>query len=169
MASQVLSGDSNPTYTNNTTQNVRIVINYMNGTSDGEVTVNWAGVSVTEDNVDAFGKNIATASSFYGDYFWFGFARWSWWGLARFNRTRDLLNPRTALSTNNVAVRMPVLDRDFTTRRTFRQWIIDNRNNYISGFSFSVGLPTELFLAPGQSFSAVCGAYNIVVIKEDGN
>ena len=29
MASQVLSGSSNPSYTNNTGQNVRVVINFM--------------------------------------------------------------------------------------------------------------------------------------------
>jgi len=28
--------------------------------------------------------------------------------------------------------------------------------------------PTEIMLAPGQTFSAVCGPYNIVVIPEAG-
>jgi hypothetical protein len=32
----------------------------------------------------------------------------------------------------------------------------------------SVALPTELMLAAGQTFSATCGAYNIVVIPEAG-
>ena len=31
MASQVLSGTSNPSYTNNTGENVRVVINFMQG------------------------------------------------------------------------------------------------------------------------------------------
>lgn len=28
--------------------------------------------------------------------------------------------------------------------------------------------PKEIFLAPGETFSATSGAYNIVIIKEDG-
>jgi hypothetical protein len=166
MASQVLSGASNPTYTNNTGQNVRIVINYMNATATGEITLNWAGVSISETNVEAFGKHIACASSFYGDYFWFtNIARWGWWR----RNFREGLNPRSALSIQNVAVRMPILEADFSNKRRFRQWVSDNINNYISGFSFSIALPLEVFLAPGQSFSAICGVYNIVAIKEDGN
>lgn len=77
MASQVLSGAANPTYTNNTGQNVRIILNILSNAS----VVNWAGVS--------------------------------------------------ALSTTGP-------------------------------------LPAELMLAPNQTFSAVCGPYNIVAIKEDG-
>ena len=38
MASQVLSGASNPSYTNNTGQNVRVVINYMAGTTFAPAT-----------------------------------------------------------------------------------------------------------------------------------
>lgn len=164
MASQVLSGNSNPTYTNNTGQNVRIVINYMSANpTDNEITINWAGVSVTETNVEAIGKNIACASSFYGDYFWFTSSKWNWW-----KKIWDKgLNPRAALNTQNVAVKMPILDVDFTNKKRFKQWLIDN--SYLSGFSFSVALPLEIFLAPGQTFSAVCGQYNIVAIKEDGN
>jgi len=33
----------------------------------------------------------------------------------------------------------------------------------------NIALPTEIMLAPNQSFSAVCGPYNIVIIKEDGS
>jgi hypothetical protein len=39
----------------------------------------------------------------------------------------------------------------------------------ISGFSLSIAQPLEIFLAPGQTFSAVCGPHNILVLKEDGN
>lgn len=50
MASQVLSGTGNVTYTNNTGQNVRIVINYMKitnlvTTGFGSITVSFGGVS----------------------------------------------------------------------------------------------------------------------------
>lgn len=77
MASQVISGASNPTYTNNTGKNVRIILNFLSNAT----TVNWAGVSAV---------------------------------------------------------------------------------------SSSGPLPSEVMLAPNQSFSAACGPYNIVVVKEDG-
>jgi hypothetical protein len=77
MASQVFSGASNPTYTNNTGQNVRVILSFLSNAT----AVNWAGVS-------------ASATS----------------------------GP----------------------------------------------LPKELILAPNQTFSAVCGPYNLAIIKEDG-
>ena len=77
MASQVLSGSSNPTYTNNTGQNVRVILNFLSSAT----TISWAGVSI----------NSSTSP-----------------------------------------------------------------------------LPDEIILAPNQSFSAICGPYNIAVIKEDG-
>jgi len=77
MASQVISGNSNPTYTNNTGQNVRVILNFLSAAT----TVSWAGVS-----------------------------------------SNALLGP----------------------------------------------LPSEVLLAPNQTFSAICGPYNILVIKEDG-
>ena len=77
MASQVLNGASNPSYTNTTTQNVRVIFNFLRNPT----SITWAGVS---------------ASSSLGT------------------------------------------------------------------------LPKEVMLAPNQAFSAVCGAYNIVVVKEDG-
>lgn len=77
MASQVISGASNPNYTNTTGKNVRIIINFISEAT----SVSWAGVSA-------------------------------------------------------VATKGP--------------------------------LPGELMLAPNQKFSAVCGPYNIAIIKEDG-
>jgi hypothetical protein len=122
MASQVLSGASNPSYTNNTGQNVRVVINYMRGSDfspgvepdrfgrfgraliPSNITINWAGVSVggsSNDQTLAIGRNLSTS--------------------AGTNRTGN-----------------------------------------------GLGLPTEIILAPGQAFSAVCQVYNIVVIPENG-
>jgi hypothetical protein len=110
MASQVLSGSSNVSYTNNTGQNVRIVINYMSGVTSGgstTLTVNWAGVSAT-GLFNAIGRNLATSG------------------------------------------------------------IISTANNGLITSSSNSALPTELMLAPSQTFSAICGAYNIVVIPEAG-
>ena len=64
MASQVLSGSSNVSYSNNTGQNVRIVINYMAGaTVSGapqyqSISMSWAGVSASAP-FTAMGRNLA--------------------------------------------------------------------------------------------------------------
>jgi hypothetical protein len=96
MASQVLSGSSNVSYTNNTGQNVRIVINYMIGTTSG-LNINW-GLGGT--------------------------------GLSG---PTGLVIGRTITSSGNAAI-----------------------------------FPTEIMLAPGQTFTALCGDHNIVVIPEAG-
>ena len=68
MASQVLSGTGDVTYTNNTGQNVRIVINYMrfNNTSStvtADVTVSWGGVSTAAAVYGgSIGRSIAGTS-----------------------------------------------------------------------------------------------------------
>lgn len=165
MASQILTGASNPSYTNNTGQNVRVVINYMNGNSSGEITLNWAGVSVTESNIEAVGKNVACASAFYGDYFSVNKKYWKWIKKTGFF-------PRSAVVAQNAAVRMPnpLADADFSSKKRFKQWLLDPANaDELAGFSFAIAIPLEIFLAPNQTFSAICGVYNIVVIKEDGN
>ena len=76
MASEILSGASNPRYTNTTGQNVRVILNFLSNPT----SVNWAGAS--------------------------------------------------------------------TSTKPF---------------------PAEIMLASNQVFSAVCGPYNISVIKENGN
>lgn len=105
MAATVLSGTGNVTYTNNTGQNVRVVINYM----DSPTAMSWTGASVTATGLTSIGRNLA----FY-----------------------------SAVSTANNA-------SSATT----------------TGAS---SLPTEIMLAAGQTFSATCGAYNIVIIPEAG-
>ena len=68
MASQVLSGTGDVTYTNNTGQNVRIVINYMKtrlvsttGLQPSFYTMSWAsGVSLRVDSIGgSIGRNIS--------------------------------------------------------------------------------------------------------------
>lgn len=109
MASQVLSGSSNVSYTNNTGQNVRIVINFMSTPS----TINWAGVSITTNSLTAIGRNLGFVTS----------------ALAS-------VSAGNAYSTSSGGA--------------------------------ATGAPTEIMLAPGQTFSASCGPYNIVVIPEAG-
>jgi hypothetical protein len=113
MASQVFSGSGSFSYTNNTGQNVRIVINYMGAPT----SITWAGISVAASNTLAIGRNLAFSNGIGGASF--------------------------ALSSNNGA--------------------------NTEGFeSTNFALPTELILAPGQTFSAACGAYNVVFIPEAG-
>lgn len=75
MASQVFSGSSNPTYTNTTGQNVRLILNFISNPS----SMSWSSTTTT---VQPF--------------------------------------------------------------------------------------PREIMLSPGDSFSALCGPYNIIALKEDG-
>ena len=111
MASQVLSGSSNVSYTNNTGQNVRIVINYM----ARPTSMSWTGGgSVTATNVLAIGRNLA------------------------FN-----VGSGTGVSSNNAS---PTEGSEST----------------------NFALPTEIMIASGQTFSASCSSYNIVVIPEAG-
>ena len=131
MASQVLSGSSNVSYTNNTGQNVRIVINYMAGvnvsTPQGpyqSVSMSWAGVSVNAP-LTAIGRNLAFSNS---------------------ESANSYNSTGVGLAANNA------LGAAF---------------NSLLGISDGA-LPTELMLAPGQTFSASCAAYNIVVIPEAG-
>lgn len=68
MAAQVYSGTGNFSYTNNTGQNVRIIINFCRATGTGNITMSWAsGVSLSisagGSNM-AFGRNLA----FYGGF-----------------------------------------------------------------------------------------------------
>lgn len=162
MASQVLSGSRNPTYTNNTNQNVRIVINYMYSNENDEITMNWAGVSVGENGIEAIGKNIACGSGWYGDLFYLPWRWWTWW-----SRTTTG-NPRSSITAQNVAIKLPTRESDVPrwTRGWF-WWFRTNTNEW-SGFSVSIALPLEIYLAPNQTFSAICGPYNILAIKEDG-
>ena len=136
MASQVLSGSSNVSYTNNTGQNVRIVINYMAGvsaTATGAsfsveyrtISLSWAGISASAGFV-AIGRNLAYNSV---------------------ERTGLPQNSNNALASNSGT--------------------LDTRTSTFP-LDFEGALPTELMLAPGQTFSASCGAYNIVVIPEAG-
>jgi len=100
MAAQVLSGSSDATYTNNTGENVRVIINFMESSSTG-LSISWAGISTSNTNSGTFaiGRQLA------GQY---------------------------------------------------------------QNSSTTTSLPTELMLAPTQSFSSVSGPYNIVVIPEGG-
>lgn len=181
MASQVLSGASNPSYTNNTGQNVRVVINYMEGTPftparfgtrpfggfgggqqflisnavPATLTINWAGVSVSNQSSNgnlAIGRNLAY-SQLYRD--------------TASGGTQSVFVGLQRTPSGDIA-----FDSDGDANEIFQAVGVNNAVALTAVSNNAVGtgiqLPTELMLAPGQTFSAVCGVHNIVVIPENG-
>lgn len=146
MASQVLSGASNASYTNNTGQNVRLIINYMSNVT----SMTWAGVTVTGSSTNV-GKNVPityTSSSTSGTV-----------KLDYTHRLRPYFFEGNASSATAAAL--------FQSDGVDVLGTIDTGTLSLTP-STNTNFPVEIMLASGQSFSSVCGAYNAVVIKEDG-
>jgi hypothetical protein len=171
MSSQILSGNGTTTraeFTNNTSQNMRLVINFMYADPNGEISITWEGTgfrnTVSGGNLEAIGKNMASASGFYGDWGFFGFLPFGWW-----KKIQQTFAPTANLDTQNMAVRYPgastTVDLDFP-RKGWKRFFREGSTTDIAVFSFSMALPTEIFLAPGQKFNAVCGAFNIIALTE---
>lgn len=137
MSSQVLSGASNPSYTNNTGQNVRIVINFMRNVT----AINWAGVSATASSC-TIGRNLAYTQSVTA------------------GNTVD----STIVTAKSTFVTSINTMNDIVNTIKIPSTVVSSGNNMGGNNS----LPTELMLASGQTFSAICSAYNIVVIPEAG-
>jgi hypothetical protein len=141
MASQVFSGPSNFSYTNNMGQNVRVVINYMGRAeipivNNPRLTLNWSGVSVSSSNILAIGRNLAH--------------------YAYSKRTSDPTTGGEDNSALSVSVAMLANNTLF------------NIPSGTGNRSQSDALPTEIMLSTGQTFSAICGVYNVVIIPENG-
>jgi hypothetical protein len=134
----------------------------MYSNENDEITLNWAGVSVGENGIEAIGKNIACASGWYGDLFYLPWSIFTWFLAPLSSR-----NPRSSIAAQNVAIKLPTRETDIS--KWVRGWFWWTRNaREWSGFSLSIALPLEIYLAPNQTFSAICGPYNILAIKEDG-
>jgi hypothetical protein len=154
MASQVLSGVSAPSYTNNTGENVRIVINYMSSDASNDLVINWSGVSAggRYSSPTIIGRNLAhstvierTAS-----------------GTTQLVQTGSLRPGQPGFNLNLTSQGRAI----FTAVATNVDTAAAVSANNASGRG--VALPTELMISPGQTFSAVCGVYNIVIIPENG-
>lgn len=182
MASIVLSGNKDVSYTNDTGQNVRVLINYMASCTK----MTWAGVTI-EEGTSTVGKDTWTINGGFGGF------------------TEDT---RQNLGTTRKKYKLEVGNDEITTafdtpinrEMPESEYIVNIGNiassiknffrihgssiSNISGYAGygDMGIhyipqtitpggkyPTEIILANGESFSAVCGAYNIVVIREDGN
>lgn len=133
MASQVLSGNGSVSYTNNTGQNVRVVINFLgyNSPSYYGIDITWSNASIRSSYANAIGRNLAISGG----------------------------GAQTGLSVyaNNMSP-------------------VDSSVAGIGAEFYNGALPTELMLAPGQTFTATGTAtggsgtlqYNIVIIPENG-
>lgn len=133
MASTVLNGLSNPSYTNNTGQNVRLIINYMKSSLQSGNTLNNQAIVVS---IAGYSETLFSDSSF---------ASQGYVTLA-FIVGKNIVE-RTAGAGNNI----------YTEASS-------TNPNYPKGGSF----PVDFMLASGQSFSAICGPHNIVIIPEAG-
>jgi hypothetical protein len=85
-------------------------------------------------------------------------------------RLQQTFYPTTTLGTQNLSVRYPgassaSIDVDLS-RRGWKRFFRENSTTEVTAFSFAIALPTEIFLSPNQSFSATCGAYNIIAMTE---
>lgn len=149
MAATVLSGNGAVAYTNNTGQNVRVIINYFKGNHD------YTNATKPFEYTIAWGNGAAayyTASNNQAGNFWFG----------KNIAYQDIVQGNgIALAMNN---------------------LVDTAVQ--SSGHFVQGLPTEVMLANGQTFSitavnnsalfgsaqsvTIDGSYNILVIPEGG-
>jgi hypothetical protein len=147
MASQVLSGISNPSYTNTTGQNVRLIINFM----QNPFSITWAGITQVStfygnEVVKTYDANLVYYRSYrwfyrywyypytyYYYYYYYGFYYGYWYYYDYYAY--------------------------YPYWSTYWGW------HQVPTTSVSE-LPSEIMLAPNQSFSAVCGAYNILAITE---
>jgi hypothetical protein len=205
MAAEVKSGAANASYVNNTTQNVRLIINYMSNVT----SMTWSSSSSGTVNVTAsattIGKNVET-------YTIRGELRQAIRGeIVRTSSPQPGLT-ETFFAAQISPTRANLVNYSFTgfqgveqegfylpttgtrsSRSTSALNLIGPSNNFfisespnpdnasgvvdVSANLFYVPLtvsrggnfPVELMLASGQSFSAVCGAFNFVAIREDGN
>ena len=217
MASQVLSGAANASYTNNTGQNVRLIINYMQNVT----RMTWAGVTVNAEST-TIGKDIQNITGEFrsavigkeiyngdveralnftpqtGPYnFVTDFIRANEITLSSEKTVYSFVRPGTggfAPVGPTTLSALSYLRNTGTQTGAFNSLIIGNGQPNVPFSPYNLGLvtdtpitplganifyvprtisrggnfPVELMLAPNQAFSAVCGAFNAVVIKEDG-
>lgn len=167
MASQVLSGTSNPSYTNNTGQNVRLLMNYIADCT----SMTWAGVTVTGNS--SVSKDIMKIN---GEVRAFKADHPNTTTLVA-NLVVDPTSPLTASNqqgfgyqnpSNTIQVNAPAL---LPINHSGSAGEGRTPNAHYIPLTISPGgeFPTELVLADGEAFSALSGAFNILAIKEDGN
>jgi hypothetical protein len=143
MASQVLSGSGNVSYTNNTGQIVRIIINSVVSTTVSEITIGWGNPSSSAQAVAGFvlgmGKNISH------------------------NGSSSVISAIPGLSpinyiTSTVGDGM-VIDPISRWANGPNSAIISNTSGTNPPPTRESSLPTEVYLNPGDTFSVVGKGY----------
>ena len=159
MASQVLSGASNPSYTNNTGQNVRLLMNYIADCT----SMTWAGVTVTGDST--VGKDVMTINGEIRSFEGSGSEAIPGELSVSSTKATGFFQVLAGAGTE-VQTQAPRL----STQEFAGQEDVGSANVHYIPLTITPGgeFPTELVLADGEAFSALSGAFNIVVIKEDG-
>lgn len=185
MASKVLSGTSNPSYTNDTGQNVRIVINYL----DNPTSVTWENIIV--NNFRVFQSTVictdpsTTSSAKYGFYTRTGGAD------SNIQNARQVVIKWDGQVVYNGSLPTKFATDGYITAGGYNYYPSTYRGSlgcpapigwygpggqdpanafdvYRNDVNLQAFYPKQIMLNPGKSFSATCGAYNIVIIKEDG-
>jgi len=173
MPSQVLSGSSNPTYTNNTGQNVRLIINVLNNPS----SISWGNTLISEylPSTELVPSPQVTTNPYGQTNGWFtksgGNETIPTSGIRqlviRVNGTTIYDGSAAVIVNNQYAVVNGVVYYPGTYYGSVYGWNFDVCNS----FGVSIGTISnvkELMLAPNESFSAISGPYNILAVKEDG-
>ena len=169
MASQILSGSQNPSYTNNTGQNVRLVINHM-----AEVTqINWAGNNITLPTIET--RHVASPTDSFNE------------SVRKYYDIDPVIQFPTP--TKGYTINSSVKTINLINESGLLEGLgLENVRNIAAGsnsdsviyyvttdpafygtYKREICIPSKIFLAPTETFSAICRSYNIVVIKEDGN
>ena len=194
MASQILSGARNVSYTNDTGQNVRLVINHMSDVSQ----ITWAGNTkiitggrpyaktlprLATDSVlgiGVFNRGGAGSKIYIEDGFGDVYINTGTFVTIILRGNPNI--PFTAGPVINSSVKSfgGIKQRgdqaggvqDFSPPVLIFDGGTESVSRYLGeggGADIRTSIPRTIFLSPGQSFSAICRSYNIVVIKEDGN
>jgi len=187
MASIVKSGNNNVSYTNDTGVNVRVLINYMASCT----SMTWAGVTI-EEGTSTVGKDTWTINGGFGGFtedtkkfvpgepvvggsiYKYKLEVGNDEILAKLDTSYSVPRALTITNIGNIASRIIGFfeyGSGFTAGGQGGPWAYGDAGIYYIPQTITPGgkYPTEIILANGESFSAVCGAYNIVVIREDGN
>lgn len=188
MASIVKSGNNNVSYTNDTGVNVRVLINYMASCT----SMTWAGVTI-EEGTSTVGKDTWTINGGFGGFtedtkkpvpgepvvggtiYKYKLEVGNDEILAKLDTSYSVPRYTTITNIGNIASRIIGFFEygpgGVGGGGQGGPWAYGDAGIYYIPQTITPGgkYPTEIILANGESFSAVCGAYNIVVIREDGN
>lgn len=180
MPSQVLSGSSNPSYTNNTGQNVRLIINSLRNTT----SITWENITYSPSIEDLPSDTYEVDSGLNdpgGQYGWFTrtgpSGSYSYGTEIRELEIRfegkTILNTQSQTVISNITINRFILINGYkyypgSYKGSSYGWSDDYCNSFDLKRAKEQPIIKEIALSNNRSFSASSGEYNIVVIKENG-